>query len=289
MLHNSGKKFRVDLQEYHYILPSSLVAVVITLPLSTSNIHHKTSTSTLAKANKTVSNSVVSPWFSPLAYFLGRRFVLPFFFGQIQVTGQENLPTTGPVILAPTHRSRWDALLVPYAAGRYVTGRDLQFMVTIDECQGLQGWLVRQMGGFPVDSKHPSINTLRHAVKILQDGEMLVIFPEGGIRKGKVHPLKPGIARLALNAESSHPDLGVNIVPIGINYSQAYPSRGTDVAIHIGTPLKVSDYATGCLKQDAQRLTTDLAKLLQKLSHRESEIPDNRSLQPSSFRHGIRT
>ncbi|MBO3460629.1 1-acyl-sn-glycerol-3-phosphate acyltransferase [Aetokthonos hydrillicola CCALA 1050] len=262
---------------------------MITSPLSSSNIHHKTQNDTLAKANKTPRSSAVSPWFSPLAYFLGRRFLLPFFFGHIEVTGQENLPTTGPVILAPTHRSRWDALVVPYAAGRCVTGRDLQFMVTIDECQGLQGWLIRQMGGFPVDPKHPSINTLRHAVKILHDREMLVIFPEGGIHKGKLHPLKPGIARLALSAESSYPDLGVKIVPIGINYSQPYPSWGTDVNIHIGTPIKVSDYASGCLKQDAQRLTTDLAKGLQKLSHHESEILNNRSLQSSSFRHGIRT
>ncbi len=70
-------------------------------------------------------------------------------------------------------------------------------MVTIDECQGLQGWFVRRLGGFPVDSRHPSIRTLRHGVELLQQGKALVIFPEGNIyRDGKVHPLKSGIARL---------------------------------------------------------------------------------------------
>lgn len=219
------------------------------------------------------TTSRISPWLSPLAYLLGRHVLLPFFFGQIRITGQKNIPTTGPVILAPTHRARWDSLLLPYAAGRCVTGRDLRFMVTITECQGLQGWFVRRMGGFPVDPQRPSISTLRHTVELLQREEMLVIYPEGGIfRDGKVHPLKPGIARLALNAESSNSGLGIKIVPVGINYSESYPTWGTDVSIHIGLPIEVADYAQDPVKREAKRLTADLTKALQQLNHYESAI-----------------
>ncbi|MBW4632143.1 MAG: 1-acyl-sn-glycerol-3-phosphate acyltransferase [Iphinoe sp. HA4291-MV1] len=220
-----------------------------------------------------ITTSQISPWLSPLVYFLGGHFLMPFFFGRIRVTGQENIPKTGPVILAPTHRARWDSLLIPYATGRCVTGRDLRFMVTITECQGLQGWFVRRLGGFSVDPKHPSIKTLRHSVELLEHGEMLVIYPEGGIfRDRKVHSLKPGIARLALSAESSHPKLDIKIIPISINYSQPYPTWGTDVSIHIGSPLEVANYARGSLKQNAKRLTGDLAIALKKLSHQESEV-----------------
>ena len=220
------------------------------------------------------NTSQVSPWLSPLSYFLGLNF-LPLFFRRIQVTGQENIPATGPVILAPTHRSRWDSLLLPYATGRCVTGRDLRFMVTKTECRGLQGWFIRRLGGFPVDTQHPSITSLRHAVELVEDGEMLVIFPEGGIRKGKLHPLKPGTGRLALTAESSHPGLGIKIVPIGINYSQPDPNWGTDVSIHIGSAIAVADYTNGCVKRDAKRLTSDLAHALQELIHHESQITHN--------------
>ncbi|NMG07625.1 1-acyl-sn-glycerol-3-phosphate acyltransferase [Brasilonema sp. UFV-L1] len=220
-----------------------------------------------------IRTSEISPWLSPVVYFLGGHVVLPFFFGRIKVTGQENLPKTGPVILAPTHRARWDSLLLPYAAGRCVTGRDLRFMVTITECQGLQGWFVRRLGGFSVDPQRPSITTLRHSVELLEQAEMLVIFPEGGIfRDRKVQPLKPGIARLALSAQSNHPGLDIKIVPVGINYSEPYPTWGTDVSIHIGSSIKVADYAKGSLKQDAKRLTGDLAIALQKLSYQELEI-----------------
>ncbi len=229
------------------------------------------------------TTSRVCHWLSPLMYLLGRHFLMPLFFGRIKITGQENLPKTGPVILAPTHRARWDALLIPYVAGRCVTGRDLRFMVTITECQGLQGWFVRRMGGFPVDPQRPSISTLRHGVELLRDGEAVVIFPEGGIfRDEKVHSLKPGISRLALSAESSDKlgtacakgerSLGVKIVPIAIHYSQPLPSWGTDVTVRIGCPIEVANYTNDSVKQEAKRLTTDLTKALQKLNHQEAEL-----------------
>ncbi|MFM6202717.1 MAG: 1-acyl-sn-glycerol-3-phosphate acyltransferase, partial [Dolichospermum sp.] len=60
-----------------------------------------------------VRNWRVSPWLMPVAYFLGRYIVLPSFFRDIKVTGRENIPRNGPVILAPTHRSRWDSLVLP--------------------------------------------------------------------------------------------------------------------------------------------------------------------------------
>jgi 1-acyl-sn-glycerol-3-phosphate acyltransferase len=218
--------------------------------------------------------SQVSPWLSPLAYFLGRHLILPLFFGRIAIAGQENIPKTGPVILAPTHRSRWDSLLVPYAAGRCISGRDLKFMVTITECSGLQGWFIKRLGGFPVNLKRPSITTLRHAVDLLVNGEMLVIFPEGGIRKGELHPLKPGISRLALTAEVNHSDLGVQILPISIDYSQTNPSWGTNVSINIGKPIQVADYISGCIKKDANSLMQDVGKSMQQLSDRKPEMCD---------------
>ncbi|TAE56780.1 MAG: 1-acyl-sn-glycerol-3-phosphate acyltransferase [Nostocales cyanobacterium] len=219
------------------------------------------------------NTSKVSSWLSPVVYYLGRKIVLPGFFGEINITGQDNIPQTGPILLAPTHRSRWDSLLLPYAAGRYVTGRDMRFMVTSSECKGLQGWFVRQMGGFPVNTQRPAIATLRHTVELMVQGEMLVIYPEGGIyRDGKVHPLKSGVARLALMAESLHPGLNIKIIPVGINYSQPYPNWGTDVNLHIGEAIKVKDYIHGSLKKEAQNLTANLTKQLQELSQENSVI-----------------
>ncbi|MBW4662859.1 MAG: 1-acyl-sn-glycerol-3-phosphate acyltransferase [Chroococcus sp. CMT-3BRIN-NPC107] len=225
----------------------------------------KTSTSQEVALSTPIS-SRVSPWLAPLAYFLGCRIVLPLHFGKITTSGQENLPTNGPVILAPTHRSRWDAVVVPAVTGRTITGRDLTFMVSENEASGLQGWFVRRLGGFPVNTDRPSIRTLRYGVEVLLQQEMLVIFPEGNIfRDGSVHPLKPGLARLAVSAETTHPGLGVQVVPIGLKYSQSYPQWGCDVSIYIGSPLKVADYNLGSVKQSAKKLTSDLETALKTL------------------------
>lgn len=213
-------------------------------------------------------NSKICPWLMNLVYPLARFIVLPFYFRRIQVTGEENLPQNGPVILAPTHRSRWDALMVPYAAGRYVTGRDLKFMVTSDEVKGIQGWFIRQLGGFPVNIKHPTISSLRHGVELLLDRQMMVIFPEGGIfHDNQLHRLKPGLARLALQAESNHPGLGVKIVPINIHYGTPFAQWWCGVKIKIGTPLIVADYCDEPTKQSAQKLTSDLQNAIEELDN----------------------
>jgi len=52
----------------------------------------------------------ISPWLSPLAMVLTQDLVLPGFFAGITVLDRHNLPGSGPVLLAPTHRARWDAL-----------------------------------------------------------------------------------------------------------------------------------------------------------------------------------
>ncbi|MEM9908718.1 MAG: lysophospholipid acyltransferase family protein, partial [Cyanobacteria bacterium P01_D01_bin.44] len=184
------------------------------------------------------------------------------------IVGQENIPTSGPVVFAPTHRSRWDALLVGLV-GHQATGRYLRFMVTADECEGLQGWAIRRLGGFPVDVRRPAIATLRHGLQLLKSQQTLVIFPEGDIfREKQVQRLKPGLARLALQAEHSTPNLGVKVLPIYLDYDSPRPSRGSSVEVRIGKPLDAQRYtSSGSAKQQAMRLTTDLKQALESLAN----------------------
>lgn len=211
-------------------------------------------------------SSHINPWLTRLVYPLGCYLVIPVYFGSIKVTGQENIPTTEPVIVAPTHRSRWDALLTPYAVGRLVSGRDLRYMVMLEEMQGVQGWLIRQLGGFPVNTKRPGAESLLHTVELLNQGEIVVIFPEGGIfRETEVQRLKPGVARIALEVETHQPGSGIKILPVNIQYSDLFPRWGTDVIINIGQPIDVAKYVTGNLKENTRRLTGDLKTTLKEL------------------------
>ncbi len=210
--------------------------------------------------------SQVCPWLMSLTYTLGHHFVLPTYFSQIQVTGLDHIPNQGPVIIAPTHRSRWDALIVPYATGRFATGRDLRYMVTADEMLGLQGWFIRKMGGFAINTKQPTIAAFRHGVSLLSQGEMLVIFPEGNIfRDNQVHCLKSGLARLAIQAQSHSTNLPVKIVPVSLNYHPTVPRLGCQVSVKIGSALSVTKYQSCSAKKQAYSLTQDLQLALQQL------------------------
>lgn len=223
--------------------------------------------SAIKPENSDELNSRVSPWLARIIYPLGCYFIIPLFFGKIEITGQENIPLEDPVIVAPTHRSRWDAFIVPYALGRLVSGRDLRFMVSDNEVKGIQGWVIRRMGGFPVNTDRPQLTSVRHSIKLLKPHEeMIVIFPEGGIFNDyQIHPLKRGVAAIALQAEMDRAKKGVKILPVGIRYSQPYPSWGTKVRVDIGSPLTVSDYLGKSLRQSSQKLTAALQASLEQL------------------------
>jgi 1-acyl-sn-glycerol-3-phosphate acyltransferase len=206
----------------------------------------------------------VSPWMAPLLYRFAQSLLLPSYFGPIEVEGSENVPRSGPVILAPMHRSRWDAMMVPYVSGRYVTGRDVHFMVSANEMKSIQGWFVKGMGGFPVDTTRPGASSLRCGVNLLRENRMMVVFPEGNIfRDGEVHPLKAGLARMALQAG----EIGeaVKIVPIGIRYSDPEVGWRSSVSIKVGQPLTTADFAGVKIKDASRQMTVDLEASLNEL------------------------
>ena len=206
----------------------------------------------------------ISGWLTKIIYPLGQYIVLPGFFREIEIIGTEYIPYTGAVILAPTHRSRWDPILVPYAVGPYVTGRSSRFMVSIDEVQGVQGWFVRRLGGFAIDTNKPSIASLRHSVELLHAGEMLTIFPEGNIfRDGSLAPVKNGLSRIAMQAEATKPGLDLKVIPIRFNYEQPIPKFRGKVSIEICKPLELKAYQELSTRAGAQKLHQDLVQSLE--------------------------
>jgi 1-acyl-sn-glycerol-3-phosphate acyltransferase len=226
-------------------------------------------------SNAPISSSV-SPWLTRLVYPVGKYLVLPLYFGRLDVTGQEHIPSEGPVIVAPTHRARWDAVVVPFTTGKIVSGRDLHFMISANEYQGVQRWFMKRLGGFPVDPQRPSIGTLRHSVDLLCQGEMLVIFPEGDIYKERqVKSLKRGVASIALEAQSRLENREVvRILPVSIHYSDLYPSWGTNIKVDIGKPLEAVNYLNDSPKKRTQRLMNDLKSALQDVHEAKQPAED---------------
>ena len=195
------------------------------------------------RKNKKNNKYEIQPFLAVLAMWLTQDIVIRFFFSKKLIKGKEFLNLVdGPLIIAPTHRSRWDGLILTFAIGRRVTNRDCRFMVTTSEMKGLQGWFLKRLGCFSINQEAPSLSSLRYAVELIFSKHQLVIFPEGKITKnGKNLKLKQGLFRLAkLARKKGEP---IKIIPIGIAYDNLIPKFRDKFAICIDKPFNLDDFS----------------------------------------------
>ena len=191
--------------------------------------------------NKSIdSNYAINPFLGFLAMFVTQDIVIKIFFSEIKIKNKIlSIPKDSSIILAPTHRSRWDGLILTKAIGRRVTGKDCRFMVTKSEMKGIQGWFLKRLGCFSIDQSSPSLSVLKYAISLIVKKNQLVVFPEGKInRYGKKLILKEGLYRLALLATKK--TNSIFVIPIGIAYSQVSPKIRGKVSLCFGEPLLVN-------------------------------------------------
>ena len=174
--------------------------------------------------------------------FITQDILVRFFFSEKKIINNSlSLPRNSSIILAPTHRSRWDGLVLTMAMGRRVTNKDCRFMVTKSEMRGIQGWFLKRLGCFSINQLSPSLSALRYAVNLIEEGEQLVVFPEGKINKfGKKLVLKEGLYRLARLARRK--TKSIIIIPIGIAYSKVSPKFRGEFCLSFGEPMSMNDY-----------------------------------------------
>ncbi len=192
--------------------------------------------------------------------FLTQDIVLRFFFSKRKIiTNGFSIPRNSSIILAPTHRSRWDGLLLTMAMGRRVTNKDCRFMVTKSEMIGIQGWFLRRLGCFSINQLSPSLSALRYAIDLIEKGEQLVVFPEGRINKyGKKLVLREGLYRLARLATKK--TTSITIIPIGIAYSRISPKFRDQFCLSFGQPISMDDKLNLTIKEFNEFLNQKMIK-----------------------------
>lgn len=134
-----------------------------------------------------------------------------------KVEGLENIPKTGALIIAGNHLSNADPPAIGAFAGLV---RDSRFMAKKElfEVPGL-GWLFRHFGYISVDRKRTigDVGALEGAIKALQNGESIVMFPEGTRSKtGKPGKPKNGIGLLVYKT-------GAPVLPVKIEGTFGWP------------------------------------------------------------------
>jgi len=182
---------------------------------------------------------------------------------RLEVHGRDRLPTVGPFVLAPIHRSYVDFLVAGISVPRRV-----RFMAKDSLWSGPR-WFVRfieAMGAYPVNRERPDRDALRMSLEALDAGDPVVMFPEGRRKDGPVvEDLYDGPSWVACRAR-------VPIVPVAIGGSdRAMPIgsrmiRFAKVRVVIGEPILPDVPLTGRVPRRAiSEVTEQLGKDLQSL------------------------
>jgi 1-acyl-sn-glycerol-3-phosphate acyltransferase len=188
---------------------------------------------------------------------------------RMSVTGRENVPASGPFVLAPVHRSNIDFAIVCV-----VTRRRMRYLAKDSIFKYGLGRIWESLGAIKVVRGTPDREAMRQLEATLRTGEPVVMFPEGTRQSGPaVQPLFDGPSYVALR-------VGVPIVPVGIGGSEAAMPKGAKwirprkVAMVIGKPIvpeareegarvprRVITETTATLKDEIQSLFDEAQRL----------------------------
>lgn len=222
----------------------------------------------------------------PLSYRICKKYVVSTFkkfYGKYIVTGQENIPTSGPVIFAPNHvNALMDALAVlsvtpDHYSTTFLARADLFNKKKLVKPLGF----VKIMPAFRIRDGYENLgrnaDVFNKCVELLDTGNALCLMPEGNQEVEKfIRPLVKGIFRIAFQAqEKIGIEKPVKIVPIGIDIEHLV-KFGKHIIINVGKPIDVSEYMPLYADNQAQamnlirdRLYNDLCELTLHLDSKE--------------------
>jgi 1-acyl-sn-glycerol-3-phosphate acyltransferase len=201
---------------------------------------------------------------TPLARLLGLAARIGTqVFTRVRFKGAiDGIPAEGPVILAANHVSNVDGVLL----GGWVIprlSRQVQWLGKKEMFDvPIMGQVVRSYGVHPVERSGADLEAFRIAERILDMGQVLLLFPEGTrSRDGALQRPRDGLAMLALRT-------GATIVPIGLSETDKVWRRGQKLpwpwlkghlTVRVGQPFKLADeLPPGLSRKDAKTQATDL-------------------------------
>ena len=179
---------------------------------------------------------------------------------RVRVLGAANVPRRGGAVVVANHLSYVDVVVLQLACPR-----PLRFLAfRSPDTGGLVRWICRQAGAIPV-SENPSTAWFRSAVSALRQGDLVCLFPEGGIsRTGQLMGFKRGFEVLARRA-------GVPVVPASVDglWGSVFSFAGnkylwksprltpTPVCVAFGTPIAPRQAETSVVRQALMELGTE--------------------------------
>ncbi len=176
-----------------------------------------------------------------------------WFYREWRFVGQEHIPARGPVLLIGNHPNDIPDVLCGYLA----TPRRVLYVATVTGAtSAISQAVYRGLGVIPVarvrdarriraqglDAAAMNASALRRVVELLQAGEIVGVFPEGGVHEGpSLGVFRSGVAQMALNCCVDGAVTDVKIVTFGVQYDAARTPR-SDVTVVISAPFSLNHW-----------------------------------------------
>lgn len=203
---------------------------------------------------------------------------------EANVEGAGHIPVDGPAIISPNHISFFDTPLVMLTAPRRV--------LFLGKAEYMDSWKTKHLfpavGMVPIrrQKARSSMAALDTAASLLDDGELVGIYPEGTrSRDGKLHKGHTGVAHLALAT-------GAPIIPVGIvgtddvqPIGRSIPRRSGRVTVRFGEPIDPERYLAGGKRRRRQQMTDDVMASIATMTPQERS-PEFASDEPPLIRGG---
>jgi cytidylate kinase len=180
-------------------------------------------------------------WFIRLASWFFR--VVARAVVRLRVEGDlDAVPRTGPLIMAANHASSADPVLIGAFLGQIID-RPLNWLGKRELVEfPVTGWMMRMGGIHPVDREAADLEAFRAAMRVLEEGHVLAVFPEGTrSRDGALQQVREGVGMLALRS-------GATVLPTAVIDSdlmwprgKLLPHFGRRVTVRYGKPFVVTD------------------------------------------------
>jgi len=158
------------------------------------------------------------------------KFLLRVYFSifyRVELVGIQNVPQNGPVILCSNHIGQMDMFFVGYKLKRLIHYMAKEELFDIP----LVSYILKHLGAFPVRRGTGDITAIKTSLKLLEEGKILGILPEGTRTRGKRAEeikIKPGVGMIAVKSAAP-------ILPVAVEGTYKLFSK---VRVVYGKPFK---------------------------------------------------
>ncbi len=176
---------------------------------------------------------------------------------RLRAVGVENIPETG-CILASNHTAFSDVLVLSAAARRQVRYMAKKELFRIP----LLAQLITSLGAYPVNRGGADVSSIKRTIRMLQDGELIGIFPQGhrfGRRDPRTTPVKGGIGMIAYHTKAC-------VVPAFVDSARGKTGMLRKNTVYFGKPIPFEElgFTNGGVREyqsAAEKIFTEVCAL----------------------------